>query len=142
MINGKLQWHPAFGAVLRIELEDELDKLQIEDEHLLGKKPMQIDFLLIKKKRNEKIHKDIGQIFRTYNIVEYKSPDDYISIEDFYKVYAYACFYQSDTERAGEINPEELTITFVCSRYHGKMLKHIKKVRGITVKKRTIGCKA
>lgn len=45
----KLQWHPAFSAALRIELEEELDKLTIEEEHLLGSKPMQMDILIIKK---------------------------------------------------------------------------------------------
>lgn len=38
----KLQWHTAFYAAIRIELGEELDKLQIEEEHLLGKKPMQL----------------------------------------------------------------------------------------------------
>lgn len=139
MQDGKLQWHPAFGAALRIELFDELDKLQIEDEHLLGKKPMQTDFLAVKLDGKQKIHKNIGQLFRKYNILEYKSPEDTLSINDFYKVYGYACFYQSDTERVMEISPEEIGITFVCNHYPKKMLKHIQNVRGITVQKREEG---
>ena len=47
--------------------------------------------------------------FREHNIIEYKSPDDYLGINDFYKAYGYVCFYQSDTEEEGQINPEELT---------------------------------
>ena len=39
--------------------------------------------------------------------------DDYLSINDFYKVYGYTCFYQSDTESVLEILPTELTVTIV-----------------------------
>ena len=134
-----LQWHPAFCAALRIELEEEMDKMQVEEEHLLGEKPMQIDVLIIKKKKLQKIKKNIGQIFKTYNIFEYKAPDDYLSVNDFYKVYGYACFYQSQTDVAGEIDPTELTITFVCNHYPRKMLRHIQHVRGITVQQREPG---
>lgn len=139
MMEGKLQWHVAFAATLKIELNQELKKMQILVEHLLGKKPMQIDLLVIKKEKNQQIEKNIGRIFKTYNIIEYKSPDDYISINDFYKVYGYACFYQSETESVGEIDPRELTITFVCYHYPRKMLQHIKEVRGISSIQREAG---
>ena len=33
------------------------------------------------------------------------------------KVTMAPCFYQSNTDRIKEIDPEELTITFACSRY-------------------------
>lgn len=49
--DGKLQWHPAFSAALRIELENELDILDIKDEYLLSHKPMQMDILVIKKRK-------------------------------------------------------------------------------------------
>ena len=139
MSDGKLQWHSAFNATFQIELEDEIDKIQIEAEHLLGKKPLQIDLLIIKKQPKQKIRKNIGRIFRTYNIIEYKSPDDYLSVNDFYKVYGYTCFYQSDTEKVLKINPQELTITFVTNHYPRKMLHHIQRVRGISAIKRDSG---
>ena len=41
------------------------------------------------------------------------------------------CFYQSNTDRIKEIDPEELTITFACSRYPREMLNHLLKVRRI-----------
>ncbi len=139
MNDGKLQWHAAFGAALRIDLGDELKKVQIEEEHLLGKKPMQVDFLVLKLCKDQKIYKNIGRLFKTHNIVEYKSPDDYLSINDFYKVYGYACFYQADTQKTGEIPPEEISITFVCNRYPEKMLKHVERVRGIRVERKESG---
>lgn len=42
MKDGKLQWHSAFYAAIRIELEEELAKVHMEEEQLLGKKPMQL----------------------------------------------------------------------------------------------------
>ena len=81
------QWHPANYAGLQIEFEDEKEYLSFEDEHQLGTKPMAIDILIIKNTEGYKVKKNIGRIFRKYNIIEYKSPDDYLSIDDFYKVY-------------------------------------------------------
>lgn len=95
MKDGKLQWHTAFSAAMHIEFREEMEKLRFEEEHILGKKPMQIDLLIIKMRTEEKIRKNIGKIFREHNIIEYKSPEDYLSINDFYKVYGYACFYQA-----------------------------------------------
>ena len=132
MKHGKLQWHPAFGAALRITLRDEMDHLEMHEEYLLGRKPLQMDILLIKNPKNIPVRKSIGQIFREHNIIEYKSPDDYLSINDFYKVYGYACLYQSDTDWMMQIDPGELTITFACSHFPREMLRHLQKSRGIT----------
>jgi len=57
-------------------------------------------------------------------LLEYKSPDDYISISDFYKVYGYACLYASFEK----IEITRLTISFVASRHPGKLLKHLENV--------------
>ena len=138
MTDGRLQWHSGFSAALRVELEDELD-LCIEDEHMLSKKPMQIDVLVVKKKGEQPIRKNIGRIFRKHNIIEYKSPEDYLSINDFYKVYGYTCFYQSETKRVKDIPPEEITMTFICNHYPQKLLEHLKKFKGIEVEKQEAG---
>lgn len=60
MNEGRLQWHPAFNAMLHIELEEEQDALTIVSEHQLGKKPMQVDDLIIKKDKNTILRKNIG----------------------------------------------------------------------------------
>ena len=127
----KLQWHPAFGAALRITLQDEMQYLEMHEEYLLSKKPLQMDILIIKKLRDVQIKKTIGRIFRKHNIIEYKSPDDSLSVNDFYKVYGYGCIYQSNTDRIKEIDPEDMTLTFVCSHYPREFLKHLERVRGM-----------
>ena len=127
----KLQWHPAFGAALRITFQDEMQYLEMHEEYLLSKKPLQMDVLIIKKLQDVQIKKTIGRIFRKHNIIEYKSPDDSLSVNDFYKVYGYACIYQSNTDRIKEIDPEDMTLTFVCSYYPREFLKHLERVRGM-----------
>lgn len=121
-----LQWHPAFFADIQIEFREEEQRLIFENEHHLGTKPKQIDVLIIKKDSEEPIQKNIGRIFRKYNIVEYKSPDDSLSIDDFYKGIGYACLYKADSGSADCIKAEEITVSFVCTRYPLKLMKHLK----------------
>ena len=122
-------WHPAFYAGIQIELEDDADNLVFENEHQLGKKPMEIDVLIIKKETDRPVKKNIGRIFKKYNIIEYKSPDDSLSVDDFYKVYGYTCFYKADVQYADSIPAEELSITFVSGKYPRKMIKHLTKIK-------------
>lgn len=135
MTDKVLQWHPGFCAALQIELQEEFGNLEFYPEYELSKKPMRIDTLIVKKMTDSPVRKNIGRIFRKHNLIEYKSPGDYLSINDFYKVYGYACFYQSDTEKVGEIRLEEITITFVCNHYPREMLRILKKERKIAVRK-------
>lgn len=86
---------------------------------------MQVDILIIKKEKGYQVRKKIGHIFRGHNLFEYKSPNDMLSVNDFYKVIGYACFYQADTKRILEIDPEDITITFVCGHFPAKMIEHI-----------------
>ena len=66
--------------------------------------------------------------------MEYKSPEDYISINDFYKVLGYVCVYQADIRTVLEIVPEELTITLVGDHYPGRLVRHLKKRYGVRVR--------
>ena len=54
-------------------------------------------------------------------------------------MYAYACLYQSDTDRVMEVDPEEITLTFVCMRYPRELLGHLKKARGMKVSRQGDG---
>lgn len=120
-----LQWHAAFQAALQIELMEDQEFLQFLKEYNLSEKPLQIDTLIIKLEPGRKIKKSLGQIFRQYNVVEYKSPGDYLSINDFYKVMGYACFYQSNTEKVMEIRPEDMTVTLISNHYPDKMIRYL-----------------
>jgi hypothetical protein len=124
-----IHWHPAFVEALQKELEAYQDSLEFYPEFQLTAEPLRIDCVVVKKKKGVQIKKNIAAIFRACNLLEYKSPDDYISVEDFYKVYGYACLYAS-LEKAPIT---DLTITFIESRYPEKLLEHLKNIRGYTV---------
>lgn len=126
-------WHPAFFADIQIELKDDADNLIFENEHQLGKNPMEIDVLIIKKEKARPVKKNIGRIFKKYNIVEYKGPGDSLSIDDYYKVYGYTCFYKADVPYVNSISVNELTITFVSEKYPRKLIQHLETVRNFVV---------
>ena len=129
-----LQWHPAFQAARQVELAQDRPFLRFYEEYNLSRKPLQMDTLIVKLEPGHSVSKSIGRIFRTYNIVEYKSPEDYISVNDFYKVLGYVCVYQADTRKVLEIVPEELTITLVGDHYPGRLVRHLKKRYGVRVR--------
>ena len=124
-----ISWPPAFVEALQKELEAYQDELEFYPEFQLTTEPLRIDCVVIKKKKNVEIKKNIAAIFRTWNLLEYKSPDDYVSTADFYKVYGYACLYAS----LEKVPITDLTITFIESHYPEKLLDHLKNVRGYTV---------
>ncbi|MBQ8857434.1 MAG: 3-isopropylmalate dehydrogenase [Lachnospiraceae bacterium] len=130
-----LQWHPAFYAGIQIELEEERDKLTFENEHQLSTKPLGVDVVIIKKQPGVQIRKNIGRIFRGHNIIEYKAPGDSFSIDDFYKVYGYACIYKSDTAKVSEIKADDITLTFAVKHFPREMVKEIQRTRNLQVVK-------
>ena len=129
----KIQWHMAFTAAFQIELIDDADKLQYIAEYQLARKPMSVDLVIIKNQTKDKLSKNIGHIFKKHNLVQYKSPEDYLSIRAFYKTYGYACFYLADSEE--HISPEEVTLTYVCNRYPYKLFRYLELKKRLTKRK-------
>lgn len=130
----KNQWHPAFAAAMRMELKDNGDDLTFEEEHLLSKKPLQMDMLIIKNDKNVEMKNRIGKIFKRYNIVEYKSPQDAMGIDAFYKVIGYASLYKVSNEKENGYKAEDITVTLIRRRYPSKLMKYLQE-NGCTVKK-------
>ena len=127
--NGPIAWHPAFVEAIQMELDEYRDILEFYPEYQLTSEPLRIDCVVIKKVKDVRIEKNIASIFREVNLIEYKNPDDYTSVEDFYKVYAYACLYAS----LEEVPVTNFTISFVGSRNPRKFLAHLKNIRGYKV---------
>ena len=122
----KIQWHPAFASTMKIELAEYREMLSFMTEYELSKKPLRLDVLIIKKQKDLEIKKNIGRIFREYNIIEYKSPSDYLSVDDFYKVYVYAYLYKISGSKENEISIKDITVTFVCSQYPKSLCDYLK----------------
>ena len=127
--SSRISWHPAFVEALQMELQEYRDDLEFVSEYPLAAEPLKIDCIVIKKAKGAVIKKNIGAIFREWNVIEYKSPGDYVSVADFYKVYGYTCLYAS-FER---IPITSLTVTFVESRHSQKLLRHLRDERGYAV---------
>jgi hypothetical protein len=124
-----------FIEALQMELYDYRNDLEIHSEFPLTSEPLRIDCVVVKKNKGTVIKKNIATIFRECNLIEYKSPGDYVSVADFYKVYGYVCLYAS-FERV-PIN--DMTISFVESCYPRKLLEHLQKKRGYAVAETSTG---
>lgn len=73
------QWHPAFCSAIKLELTADKEYLEYTSEYNLTSKPLQMDLLIVKKRRNHQVKNKIGAIFREHNIMEYKSPQDQLN---------------------------------------------------------------
>lgn len=74
---------------------------------------MEIDLLVIKKNRSVHISNEIGYLFKGHNIVEYKSPEDHLDIDTFYKSIAYASLYKSYGKTVDEIKADDITVSLI-----------------------------
>jgi hypothetical protein len=132
----KLKWHPAFLQALQRELIDYKNSLQFHYEYQLTAEPLRVDLLIIKKPRDLIIDKNIARIFKSDNIVEFKSPEDYLSVKDFLKVYAYACLYAAITPEA-ELSG--VTLTFVEHRHPRELISYLTGERNYRVEETSPG---
>jgi hypothetical protein len=130
-----LHWHPAFIEAITAELSPYLGKIEILSEVPLTAEPLRIDCIIIKKAKDVVINKNFARIFRDWNIMEYKGPQDHVSVNDFQKVYGYACLYSANQN----IPVTNITISFVESRHPRKLIDFLRKVRKCTVEETSPG---
>ena len=117
-----IDWHAAFYDAIRMELAQDWDKLQFEREHPLNLEPLRPDVIIIKKTPGAVLHQKFAEIFRWHNIIEFKSPEDSLSISDYMKAFSYPCIYQQEAN----IPYCDITLTLVREAYPRKLLKYIK----------------
>ena len=96
-----------------LELREYRDGLVFEKEYNLNTKPLEIDLLIIKKEASVRISNEIGRLFRGHNILEYKSPDDHLDIDTFFKTLAYANLYKSYGKTLDSIKADDVTISII-----------------------------
>ena len=109
----KIQWHPGFVAAINLELAENRDDLIYEKEYNLNTKPLEIDLLVIKKVKDVQIANEIGRMFKGHNILEYRSPEDRMDIDSFYKAGAYASLYKAYGETVDERKADDITVSLV-----------------------------
>jgi hypothetical protein len=103
--------------------------LSFEFEHPLNTEPLRIDVVIIKKEKGVVIEKPLGALFRGVNLVEYKSPQDYLATDDFHKVGAYARLYSV----LNQVEITDITLSFVEESHPRKLLEYLRKVYGYEV---------
>ena len=134
----KLQWHPAFCAAAGLEFHEDIERLELKPEYNLSKEPIRIDLLIIKEGSTGQIKNEIGHIMRIYNVIEYKSPEDALSIDDFYKTIGYACLYKGYGEYVDAVPINELTISIFREARPEKMFLTLQKY-GHKIEERYLG---
>lgn len=113
MKDKKIQWHPGFVAAMNLELAGDRDELIFEKEYNLNTKPLEIDLLVIKKEASARVGNEIGAFFLGHNIMEYKSPEDHLDIDDFYKTLAYAGLYKAYGETVDQRKEDDITVSLL-----------------------------
>jgi hypothetical protein len=115
-------WHPAFVEAIQADLLAYIEYLEFTPEFSLTSEPLCIDLTIVKKAEGIIIDNPIARIFRKSNIIEYKSPTDYLSIDDFAQVHAYAYLYKIITP---DIDLADITLTFIENRHPRKFLHYL-----------------
>lgn len=133
-----IQWHPGFYGAAELELISYRDVLEFHREYNLGKEPLRMDLLIIKKLADVPIENEIGHIFKRYNVIEYKSPEDGLSIDDYYKTIGYACIYKGLGDTVNQIPAEELTVSIFRENYPRELFEALKR-SGVKLEERFHG---
>jgi hypothetical protein len=137
-ITDKIQWHPGFYGAAELELMGNRDDLEFNREYNLGKEPLRVDLLIVKKRNHAAIKNEIGHIFKKYNVLEYKSPGDSLTIDDYYKTVGYACIYKGLGKTVDEIPADGLTVSLFREDYPEKLIETLKS-HGILVEEKFPG---
>lgn len=131
-------WHPAFVGAMEIEFIQYKGLLEFDDEHQLSKEPLKMDLLVIKKEKETEVTNEIARIFKRYNVFEYKSPDDGLTVDDYIKTVGYAYLYKGLGKTVDEIPFDELTVTLVRDNMPEKLFESIQNLGG-TIEERFPG---
>lgn len=107
------QWHSGFYSAMLLRCRDYLDRIKILRELPLATKPLLVDVVIIKIDDGVVMDDAIGRHFRRHNLLEFKSPSDKLSMDDFYKLLAYAALYKSQGAHKDEIKADDITMTLV-----------------------------
>ena len=117
------QWHPAFCSAIKLTFKEDEKYLSYTTEKPLNNKPLEIDLLIVKKEDEALLHHSIGQLFRKHNVLEYKSPEDELTINTFFKVMAYACLNKAYETKEEPVEIGSTTISFVRMGKPVKLMK-------------------
>ena len=125
----KIYWHEAFQEGLQLELHEYKDSLTFDNDHRLSEEALRMDAVVIKKDKNIQVDKNIGRIFKSRNIFEYKSETITFTRWDYNKVLGYAFLYSSFTETP----ITDITISIALTIFPQKLVQYLEKERGFKI---------
>ena len=117
-------WHSWFYSLLNILLyKFRNNHVTVLPEVKLGAMPPIADFIVVKEDSIVDLGLEVFSFFRKYNIIEFKSPDDELSIFVLWKVVGYAGFFIN----RDRVEPDEITLTLVRGAKPVGLFKELKK---------------
>ena len=129
---GKIYYHDGFYAAVMAEYErDHAGEMEYLQEHKLGEQPLRIDLVIIRH-LTEALGDPIGSFFRKYNVTEYKSPEDGLTMDDFDKTHAYAYVFKSLSSASDKVLFEDLTVSIFRHAYPRALMSDLQ-TRGFDV---------
>jgi len=87
--------------------------------------------VVVKKRKSARLRHPLADIFRTYNLFEFKNPDDRLDSNDYDKAMAIARLYKV-IKHGKMLTLDEITMTFISTRYPRAMFDMIRS-RGLTL---------
>lgn len=130
--SGRTRFHYGFYAAMKVEYDLQKAPVTYDQEKQLGEEPVRLDFLIIKKESESKLTDHIGEFFKGVNLFEYKSPEDGLSIDDFYKSEGYGLIYKGYDRPVNDLPIDQMTLTLVRHAFPRDMVGALKQ-SGFTV---------
>lgn len=121
--SGRTRFHHGFYAAMKVEYDLIKAPVTYDQEKELGEDPVRLDFLIIKKEDASQLTDPIGKFFKKVNLFEYKSPEDGLTIDDFYKAQGYGLIYKGFDRTVNELPIEQMTLTLVRHVYPRELIK-------------------
>ena len=109
MAKERIAWHPAFASVVQIDLGRYGGQLEYETEHELNLMPLRIDLVVVRKDPALFIERGYASAFRGHNLMEFKSENDALTLNDLFKVVAYGCLYKAYGTSLGPVSHDDDT---------------------------------
>lgn len=121
----EIQWHPPYVAAMHLEMGDDRDGFIFVPEYTLNTGALKID-LFLKDKGEHSVSNEIGKLFRKYNIIEYKNPNDVLDIDVFIKIQSYAGLYKAYGEKSDSRKIESITVSLVREAKPKKLFEYFR----------------
>ena len=115
----KIDYHYGFYGVMRCKYECGFsrEELEFRQEVELGARPLRTDAIFVIYLEVNPFSDVLGGRFDKRNVIEYKGPDDSLSIDGISKVLGYAFDYKSGGRTVNEIPFEEISVFIFCHMY-------------------------